>query len=687
MRGHMGMGRHGKRAADRPFHTYLRLLRYAKPYLPVVILMMVLAFVAAFVGVLPMQVIGAATAEAREVLRGDDSGVQAEGAAAGERAKSARMPSQVSIMPLVRGAANWLGERWSPEGGKALVTFAVLGVFYLGLTLIRSAVSAAQGFAATRVGNGLVYDMRRDVYRHLQRLSLGYFESRPTGDIMSRVVNDVNALQAVVVMPVVQFVGDIAGLAWILVFCFGWDWRLTLVALAAGPFIMVTTFLFGRIIRATIRELREKVGQLNSLVQDHLSGIRIIRCFAREPYEIHRFRRANKENLRLNVKTGRIFATLGPALSVWTAAGAAAVLIYGGTKLARGELAFSVFVTFLLYQPRLFGPITGLSRFYSFIQRALASSERVFEVLDTEPEVREAADAVRLRRVEGRVEFRNVSFAYPNGTKALKDLSFVAEPGQMTALVGPSGAGKTTIINLVGRFYDPVAGSVLLDGMDVRKLKMRFLRRNLGVVLQDPFLFNDTVRANIAYGRLDASATAIEASATAANAHDFIMSLPEKYDTPVGERGVKLSGGEKQRISIARALLADPRILIMDEATSSVDSETEALIQAAMDKLVQNRTTFVIAHRLSTVQRAQQIIVLDQGRVVERGTHMELLERGGLYAHLYAVQFKLIEAPGVDELMRRLRDLDSLRGREPSLPEWPDIGGPDSSGPSAPETL
>ncbi len=676
MHGRMGFGRHGRRTAARPFHTYLRLLRYAKPYLAIVILMMILTLVAAFVGVLPPQIIGAATAEAREALRSDDSSGEAEGVGRLREPNAPRARSQVSIMPLVRRAAAWLENRWSPAAGRSFVTFVVLGFLFLGLTLMRSGVSVAQGFAATRVGNGLVYEMRSDVYRHLQHLSLSYFESKPTGDIMSRVVNDVNALQAVVVGPVVQFVGDLAGLAWILILCFKWDWALTLVALAAGPFIMVTTFFFGRLIRATIRELREKVGELNSLVQDHLSGIRIVRCFAREPYEIHRFRGVNRENLRLNVKAGKIFASLGPALSVWTATGMTAVLIYGGMKLLRGEIDLGVFVVFLLYQPRLFGPITGLSRFYSFIQRALASSERVFEVLDTEPEIREAADAVRLRRVEGRVEFRNVSFVYPNGTKALEDVSFVAEPGQMTALVGPSGAGKTTIINLAGRFYDPAAGTVLLDGMDLRELQIRSLRRNLGVVLQDPFLFNDTVRANIAYGRLNASEGDIEAAAMAANAHDFIMALPQKYESLVGERGVRLSGGEKQRISIARALLADPRILIMDEATSSVDSETEALIQAAMDKLVQNRTTFVIAHRLSTVQRAHQIIVLDQRKVVERGTHKELLDRGGLYAHLYAVQFKLADTTEMEELMERLRGLDFVRGREPSLPEWPDISGP-----------
>jgi len=680
---HGRFGRDERRKATRPMRTYLRLLGYARPFLPLVILMIVLAFVSSFIGVIPTQVIGAATTQAYEVLAGGESENQSPGVAPRQRAV-APMRTQVSIMPLVNKATGWLEARSSGEE-KLLASFIILGAIYLGLTLISGGVSVAQGFAAARVGNGLVYEMRDDLYRHLQRLSMGYFENSPTGDIMSRVVNDVNALQAVVVMPVVHFISDMAALAFILYFCFSWDWQVTLVALAAGPFITATTFLFGRMIRATIRELRDKVGQLNSLVQDHLSGIRIIRCFAREPYEIHRFRGANKENLRLNVKAGRIFAALGPALSVWTATGAAAVLIYGGAKLVRGEMDLSVFVAFLLYQPRLFGPITGLSRFYSFIQRALASSERVFEVLDREPRIQDAPTAVRLRDVKGSVEFRHVSFVYSNGTKALDGVSFLAQTGEMTAFVGPSGAGKTTVINLVGRFYDPTAGAVLIDGVDLRKLKLRSLRRNLGMVLQDPFLFNDTIRSNIAYGRLNATEEEIRAAAMAANAHDFIMSLPKKYDSLVGERGVKLSGGEKQRVSIARALLADPRILIMDEATSSVDSETEALIQAAMDKLVENRTTFVIAHRLSTVQRANQIIVLDQGKVVERGTHMELLERGGLYAHLYAVQFKLVESPGVEDLMKRLEGL--RRAREPSLPEWPDDGGIGGPGTDLPDTL
>ncbi|NOZ20880.1 MAG: ABC transporter ATP-binding protein [Planctomycetes bacterium] len=638
MSGRRGMGAGGgvqeeEKKKPRIVATYFRLLRYARPYWHKAVVVLALVLVAALLQVLPMQFIGVFIDELKVAEVSSSQPAPAAGA------KFTR--SQMPIAEPMRHIAERVHDRWLPDVNKAFVLVLVLAGGFFCLQVIQAVMSVIRGFIMADLGQRLIRDMRREVYEHMQRLSLSYFEERKTGDIMSRIVNDVNSLEQVILGPVIQFTTDIFRFAWILYFCLTWDWKLTVLGLVVAPALLGSTAVFGLFIRRAFRILREKVGDLNALVQDNISGIRVIMGFSRERHEAERFGEKNDENYRQNVKIGKMFTGFHEIIGTINVTGMILCLTYGGYQVVNGRISTGTFIVFLPYIQMLYGPITGLTRFYSMIQRAVASVERVFDIIDTEPEIQDAPDAIALDDVRGAVEFRNVSFSYANGIPVLKDISLEAEPGQMIAFVGPSGAGKTTITNLIPRFYDPTAGSVFLDGHDLRKIKLTSIRKRMAMVLQEPFLFNESVKDNIAYGRLDATDDEITAAARAANAHEFIVDLPEGYDTVIGERGVKLSGGQKQRLSIARAILADPRILILDEATSSVDTETEILIQNAIHRLVKNRTTFVIAHRLSTVQNADQIIVLDEGRVVERGTHEELLKNGTLYRRLYEMQFRL----------------------------------------------
>jgi len=538
-----------------------------------------------------------------------------------------------------------------PDRNPFFVTFIALAMAFLFFHLLEIGVSIANGFIMIRLGNTLTFDMRNHVYDHLQQLSLRYFEDRKTGDMMSRIINDVDSLQDAIVGPVIWFITDMIRLAWILYFCISWDWQLTVLSLLVSPFLLVATLTFGVFMRKKFRLLRQKIGDLNAVLQDNISGIRIIKGFAREDYEFDRFRRTNDENRRLHIQVGYMNTVFHPIVGILMQVGSLLVLLFGGVKVLKAEMSAGMFVVFFPYIGMLYGPIMGLSRFFTYIVRALASVDRVFEVLNTKPEIADKEDAIELPPIRGEVEFRDVCFSYTADIEVLKNVSFRSHPGQMIAFVGPSGAGKTTAINIVARFYDPVRGDILVDGYNIRDIKQKSLRKQMGIVLQDPFLFNDTVKANIAYGKLGATDKEIIEAAKAANAHDFITELTKGYDTIIGERGVKLSGGQKQRVSIARAILANPRILILDEATSSVDTETELLIQSAIQRLVKDRTTFVIAHRLSTVHSADLIVVLDKGNVMEIGRHDELIVKDGLYSRLYKIQFRIPELlePGEEE--------------------------------------
>ncbi|MEE9201252.1 MAG: ABC transporter ATP-binding protein [Candidatus Brocadiales bacterium] len=615
-------------------NSYRRLLRYAVPYWRTVLLVLVLSMLGALVSVLPVQILGVAVDELRIAER-VVSGTTGEENVAGNISVENKIP----LTAPLKSVTLYIGREWFPSVDTTQLTFFVLAGAFLILQLFTTLIAIVYGYFMSGVGQRVIYDIRNEVYGHVQDMPLSYFEDRSTGDIMSRVVNDVNSLEQVVVVPVTTFITDMLRLSWILFFCFQWDWQLTALALAVGPFMVCLTYTFGKMIRKTYRELREKVGELNALIQDNISGIRIILGFARQDREMERFMRKNEENYRLHVRIYRMFTTYRPIVDLFTETGAVIVLCVGSYKVLSGEMSAGTFVVFFPYLRMVYEPVSGLSRFYNQVQRAMASTERIFEVLDTPVVLKDAPDAVELTPLSGRVEFKDVCFTYPNGTEVLKDINLKVSPGQMVALVGPSGAGKTTITNLIPRFYDPTSGVILVDGHDLRKVKSKSLRRQMAMVLQEPFLFNDTVKSNIKYGRPEATDEDVVRAAETAGAHHFVQELPDGYDSVVGERGVKLSGGQKQRIAIARAILADPRILILDEATSSVDAETERLIQEALYKLVENRTTFVIAHRLSTVLNADIIAVLDKGKIIEMGTHDELVTQGNLYAKLFQLQF------------------------------------------------
>jgi subfamily B ATP-binding cassette protein MsbA len=509
-----------------------------------------------------------------------------------------------------------------------IVVYLARGFFFFGQTYLMS-----------YIGQRVVIDIREALYRHLQRLSLSYFEKRQTGAIMSYVTNDVAALQNAMVENVIDMVTEGMILIGSIGAMFFIHWKLTLLTLITLPLVAHAINIFGKKLRRTSRVMQERAADITSVLQEAISAVRVIKSFVREEYEINRFSHENEKNFRAQMKNAQLMATLTPTIEFLAAIGVTVIIWYGGVEVISGNLTAGALIAFLMYVINLTNPMKRLSRVYGNIQRALAAAQRVFEVLDTEPEVRDMPGAGIMPPIVGRVSFEALSFEYKPGELALSDVNFTAEPGQMIALVGPSGAGKTTIGSLIPRFYDPSAGVIRIDGIDIKTVTLDSLREQIGIVPQETVLFNGSVYENIRYGRLDATRDEVVAAAKAANAHNFIMEMPEGYDTQIGERGGKVSGGQRQRLAIARAILKNPRILILDEATSALDTESEKLVQEALDQLMVNRTSFVIAHRLSTIQRANMILVMEKGRIAERGSHDELLAQGGLYSKLYQTQF------------------------------------------------
>ena len=528
-------------------------------------------------------------------------------------------------------------------GARDLARLARLLAGLVGVYALLNLVNAGDLYIRHALGERFIYDLRVRVYAYLQRLSLSFFERTSTGELMSRVTNDVNALEQFVThgasLTAVDFL-RLVGTAGIL---FALEWRIALLTLLPIPILTVALRLFNQRVRPVYRRVRDRLGDINARLQDNIAGIRVIQAFRREEEALRRFSEESEAYYRARVRGIRYWSTFFPAMRFVASLGTVLALAGGGLMVMRGELSVGTLVAVLAYVASLYEPIHRLTEIDNIVQQAVAAGERIFELLDQKPEIQDAPDAVDLETVEGHIAFEHVWFRYtPDGEEVLQDVSFEMRPGEVVALVGPSGAGKTSIANLICRFYDPIRGRITLDGHDLRQVKVASLRKHVAVVLQDTFLFNTTVRENLLCGKQDATEEELVAAAKAAYAHDFIMALPQGYDTEIGERGVRLSGGQKQRLALARAILADPRILILDEATSSVDAEAEYLIQKALRQVLRGRTALVIAHRLSTIRDADKIIALEDGRVREVGGHEELLARGGLYSQLYQRQLETI---------------------------------------------
>ncbi|SDP42496.1 lipid A export permease/ATP-binding protein MsbA [Selenomonas ruminantium] len=510
-----------------------------------------------------------------------------------------------------------------------VVVFLIRGVFYYG-----------QSYLVSYIGQKVVIDVREVMFRKFQRMPMAYFDKHQTGETMSYITNDVGAIQSALVDQLIEMVTEGSILIGSIAMMLYLDWKLSLLTLVVIPLVGQAMKIFGRKLKRNGTVIQERAADITSLLQESISSIRVVKSFVREEYEIKRFINQNILNFQAAMKNVQLTSLLTPTVEFLAAVSVTFIVGFGGYEVVNGDMTAGALVAFLTYAVNLANPVKRLARVYGSLQKAMAAVDRVFAVIDLPETISDKEGAQPLPKIEGHVEVKDVTFGYKKGINALENVSLEVKPGQMIAFVGPSGAGKSTIANLIPRFYEINDGSISIDGHDIRDVTVASLREQIGIVPQETMLFSTTVMENIRYGRLDATDEEVIEAAKAANADIFIRELPQGYDTPIGERGLNLSGGQRQRMSIARAILKNPRILILDEATSALDTESEKIVQAALDSLMVGRTSFVIAHRLSTIFNADQIYVIDGGKIKEHGTHEELLAKDGLYSHLYNIQFK-----------------------------------------------
>jgi subfamily B ATP-binding cassette protein MsbA len=523
-------------------------------------------------------------------------------------------------------------------------TLMLLGLFFL-----QAAFTFVQSFTLSSIGERIVLDLRTTLYRHLHALSLDFFAERRVGELVSRISSDVTQVRSVLTNNITQLLSNVVTLIGAVAIVFWLNPRLVGFVLVLALLIVGVAAAFGRRFQRFSTSMQDELAQSTVAVEEGLQGIRIVKSFAREQYEVERYNQMMQRTLRASLRLA-LFRSGFAALIAFLGFGAiAAILWFSGREVLAGRLEFSTISGFIIYAITIASSLGQLSSIYGQVREALGAVQRVFEILDTPPSVSDALDAHDIGAIQGAISFEDVSFGYESGVSVLTHVSLDIKPGEVVALVGPSGAGKSTLFNLIPRFYDPTEGRVRIDGHDLRTVTQQSLRAQIGLVPQETILFGGTIRENIAYGRLDATLDEIIEVAKAANAHDFIMAAPQGYDTIVGERGIKLSGGQRQRIAIARAMLKNPRILLLDEATSALDSESEELVQEALNRLMKDRTAVIIAHRLSTIKIANRIVVLQAGQIVEQGSHAELMAKDGLYAHLYSLQFRTDEAGPTSE--------------------------------------
>ena len=581
-----------------------RLLRYALPYwrvsIPALLIMMVVRAVSVYPGILSRDLINQVLVPAANAI--------ANGA------------------PVPSGA---FGQ---------LVTIVLLMV---GVNVFTTIFSGVRSYMMAWVGQRITLNLRNEAYQHLSILSLDFYQQRDTGNLMSRITHDVGRLQDFIAEGLQDIIGDFLMLIYMCIIMFYFNWQLTLWALSPIPFLILFTIYFGRKMHKVFHVVWRRIAGISTILASTIPGVRVVKAFAREDYEIERFGKQSERVFEGEMNAAKLWTVYGPTMSFIIFFGTIIIWFVGGQQILTGRSDLGELTMFMTYMMMFFGPVRTLSNVNRRFLRAATSAERVFEILDTPPQIADGENAVHLPHIRGEIEFRDIVFSYDGEENALDGVSFVVKPGEMIGLVGHSGAGKTTLINLITRFYDVDEGEIHLDGYNIRDISLYSLRNQIGVVLQDPFLFQGTVAENIGYSKSDATRREIIAAAKAANAHDFIVKFPDGYDTMVGERGMRVSGGERQRISIARAILKNPRILILDEATSSVDTETESKIQEALGRLIRGRTVFAIAHRLSTLKYSNRLVVLEEGKVDEIGTHEELTAKGGTYANLCEKQTEL----------------------------------------------